>query len=174
MAFVFGLLIITASAALACSCEPPSQGKAFRRAKAVFMGQVIEINQLKYREDRPGELFYPYAVKFKVERYWKGVKTSEIIVLSDQGLLPCHIGKFVVGERYLVYAYGKNLLAPINCDRSRSLDAASEDLQKLGKGKESLTSAAPPNNSFNPTALSLPFLHIVAFEMACCWRRAAG
>jgi hypothetical protein len=151
MAFVLGLLIITTSAAHACSCEPLSQGKAFRKAKAVFMGQVIEINQLTRREDRTGELFYPYAVKFKVEEYWKGVKTSEIIVLSDQGLLPCHIGKFVVGESYLVYAYGKKLLAPINCDRSRSVGAASEDLQKLGNGKESFTSAAPPDNSFNRT-----------------------
>ena len=146
-AFLTGWLVATASAASACSCEVPSQGKAFRKAWAVFVGQVVEIDQREYREDEPdGEQLVPYAVKFRVESYWKGVKASEIVVLSDQGLLPCHLGRFVVGERYLVYAHGEHLLATLNCDRSRPVDAAAEDLRKLGKPKGSFAPHAPPDN----------------------------
>ena len=149
-AFLIGSLTATAPAASACSCEAPSQAKAFRKAWAVFVGQAVEIEQREYRADEPGgERLFPYAIKFKVERYWKGVKASEIVVSSDQGLLPCHLGRFVVGERYLVYAHGKHLLATLNCDRSRPAGDAAEDLRKLGKWKGSFTPDAPPDNSFN-------------------------
>jgi hypothetical protein len=33
---------------------------------------------------------------------------------------------------------------------------------------------ALPNNSFNPTALSLPFINVYWFNSACCCRQAAG
>jgi hypothetical protein len=144
MVLALGLLVIITSAVYACSCEIPDRSKAFKQAKAIFIGQVIEINQVKYQEDKPDGLFYAYTIKFKVERYWKGNKTSEVVVLSDQGLLPCHTSKFIVGKRYLVYAYGKKLLAPINCNRSRAVEDASEDLEKLGKGREPLHTTSRP------------------------------
>jgi hypothetical protein len=33
---------------------------------------------------------------------------------------------------------------------------------------------APLNNSFNPTALSLPFINVLWFRSCCRYRRAAG
>jgi hypothetical protein len=129
-------IIFSGTTTYACICKAPSQQNAFRKASAVFTGQVIEIN---LRENMaitdPSEALHPYAVRFKVERYWKGVTTSEVTVLSDQGTLPCYLGTLQRGKRYLVYAYGNSLLVSTSCSRTVPIDQASKDLKKLGKGK---------------------------------------
>jgi hypothetical protein len=92
---------------------------------------VIEVHVSKETpKDDPGLAF---AVKFRVETFWKGVKSSEVVVSSSQGIVPCG-GKFRVGEKWLVYAYGKYLQADI-CTRTALLANAAEDLKALGKGK---------------------------------------
>jgi hypothetical protein len=44
-------------------------------------------------------------VKFRVEKYWKGVLTTEMIVVTGRGGGDCGY-RFEVGARYLIFAYG--------------------------------------------------------------------
>ena len=97
-------------------------------AKAVFVGEVVEIGstpQAQQEQDASAS-----AVRFRVERYWKGVKTKEMTVHSDlSGCGP----SFTVGKKYLVYTRGKTLEAsPLG---AQELPNATEDLRLLGPGK---------------------------------------
>src|SRR5262249_22567438 len=83
-----------------CSCVYGSARQELRKAKAVFVGQVIEVYSGSGRED------YPVIVELEVERYWKGVKKSKTIeVLSDMGLHSCQSVLYKKGTKYIVYAY---------------------------------------------------------------------
>src|SRR3954451_15436154 len=100
---IFSLLSLSAPLAFSCSCETPSQRKTFRSAKAVFMGKVIQVIMTSSFTDKTRD--YPYAVKFQVEKSWKGVDKPEITILARAEFLPCEGFRFCEGERYLVYAY---------------------------------------------------------------------
>lgn len=104
-------------------CLVPEVPQAFDRAKAVFVGQVVEIVEpTTWDENAPLRDRF-FIVRFKVERSWKGADfASEIDVLSDQGRgcfadrvkaidevfhswPGCRLGPTVKkGEKYLVYA----------------------------------------------------------------------
>jgi hypothetical protein len=133
----FGLLIIAAPVASACECMPPSHSKAFRKAAAVFVGEVVDISD----SDVPivEGANYSVAVKFKVIEYWKGRVGTEITVHTEQGVMSCNEYKFQKGEKYLVYARGKNLTVFTGCSRSAPLSSAAyvnEELKRLGKSKK--------------------------------------
>jgi hypothetical protein len=81
-------------------------------AKAVFVGEVLEV-----RESKQTDEVTPYAVRFRVERYWKGVETNEITVHTDlHGCGP----NLEVGNEYLVYAMSKQL--ETGCTRTRKIE----------------------------------------------------
>ena len=132
IAIVFLFLFASSQAAYSCSCEAPSQRKAFRKANAIFVGQVLEIRDSKNQKvaDSLG-LVKVYDIKFKVEKSWKGVKNSEITVVSDNGVLVCYGFDFRVGEKYLVYANEKDLVVISHCMRTVPIKAADEDIPKL-------------------------------------------
>ena len=125
----------------ACSCEPPSQTKVFASSSAVFIGEVIEISDSSvplFADYKPAPKS-SYAVKFRVLEYWKGVKGSEITVHSDLGGFPCNQFAFSKGEKYLVYAEGKNLIAITGCTRSRMVNDSEyyrSELRGLGRSKK--------------------------------------
>jgi len=98
-------------------------------AKNVFVGEALEITDSTQDDVERGAS--PYAIRFRVEQYWKGVKTSELTVHSD--LTGC--GPFFqVGHKYLVYALGKTLEAsPLG---AKEVEKAGDDLQVLGQGKK--------------------------------------
>jgi hypothetical protein len=115
--------------ALACDpAEPlPPPEKARDDATAVFSGEVIDIGVLGETEE--------YAVRFAVERVWKGVSESEVTVRTfiDQGI--CGF-PFEEGESYLVYAYGEpEDLTTSLIDRTTRWDRADSDLNALGPGR---------------------------------------
>jgi hypothetical protein len=124
--FVVTAIALCASDAYPCSCAESSTRKAFRKAAAVFVGQVVEI---KINDKAPRDSSSPFAVRLKVEKTWKGVKGPEITVSSAQGIIGCAT-RFAEGDRVLVYAYDKELEASI-CTRSRHIAGASEDMKKL-------------------------------------------
>jgi hypothetical protein len=130
------LLMIGSISAYACSCDPPAPQKLFREAHAVFVGEVIDISEssVPLGKGFPG---VSYSVTFKISKYWKGVKGSEITVHSDLGSLECHQFAFRKGEKYLVYAFGKDLISITGCTRSGQVDAeyVIEQLKLFGKGK---------------------------------------
>jgi hypothetical protein len=96
--------------------------------KAIFIGTVIEVS-LNDSDDAELRRLAPYKVKLKVEKKWKG-DGSEIRIISDNGEPPCGGFKFREGERYLVYAFGKEMLAESWGSRSRPLDLEDESRRK--------------------------------------------
>jgi hypothetical protein len=88
---VIAVLLVPASAR-ACSCECKRIGDGSPRAMAkhssvVFVGEVIEVT-VPTETERKHE-YYGIGVKFRVDRYWKGVKTQEIVVHTMYTC--CHI-----------------------------------------------------------------------------------
>lgn len=116
----------------ACTCEIFGNGtpkSTLDHAKAVFVGEVLEVRPATTaeREDLRG----PFIVRMRVERYWKGVKSREIEVQTDQtGCGPY----FRAGQRFLVYGIRKRLSTA--CSGTRPIEDAQKDLQELGPGKE--------------------------------------
>jgi hypothetical protein len=132
------MLFVPISAS-ACSCDfrfPVKSVKqqvveARMQSKAVFSGEVVEIIA-----DPP---IYSLRVKFRVEKYWKGVLSNEVIVVTGRGGGDCGY-RFKVGAHYLVFAYGVDTRLGTNiCQRTKELAEAAEDLKLLGKGKPRTT-----------------------------------
>ena len=133
--FAFLFLLLSAGRNVsACECVPLSQHKAFERAAAVFVGEVIEIKDSDVSLGR-GLGNYSVAVRFKARQYWKGARAAEITIHTEQGALSCRTLKFEVGKTYLVYADGKYLVTFAGCSRSQPYGPEVEDLKQLGAGK---------------------------------------
>jgi hypothetical protein len=98
---------------------------ALAASSAVFVGKVK--SEKKVGDTRVFEL--------EVEKYWKGAKKKKIeISVYETARFQAW---FEVGEKYLVFASAEDggALHVGRCSRSKSVVDASEDLQKLGKGK---------------------------------------
>lgn len=140
-AVLIGTVALFAPASHACSCIMPQVPQAYDEAHTVFVGEVTEI--VKPRTDDPQAQLADrlYTVKFKVEKSLKGRgfkdSLNEISVLSDQGRAGClSWGSFLKGGKYLVYAgetEDKYLAVLFSCNRTVSLNSASEDLKELEK-----------------------------------------
>src|SRR5947209_12033996 len=87
--FFFGTLLLSAPTNHACSCAVPEIDQSFKRANAVFIGEVTEIIAPKSYDEMAPLSDRLYTVKLKVEKSWKGVKSHEVSILSDQGTLQC-------------------------------------------------------------------------------------
>ncbi len=98
---------------------------AFAASSAVFSGKVK--SEKKVGDTR--------IFVFEVEKYWKGAKKKKIeISVYETARFQAW---FEVGEKYLVFATADDdgTFNVGRCSRSKSVVDASEDLQKLGKGK---------------------------------------
>ena len=123
-AFLLILISLSAPVAYACECGVKrSPRNELRKAKAVFVGEVVEI--------KAGEKGNSRLIKFGVKKHWKGVKGNFIIVSSPGGL--CGF-IFELGQEWLVYAYDD--LYTDSCRRTVMLRFAAAELQLLGKAKE--------------------------------------
>jgi len=113
---------LTDQRAMACGCQGPgSPRKELQRVDAVFSGEVSNVNREK--------------IEFKTEKIWKGPRTKRISVKRRYEQSSCTY-VFVVGRKYLVYAFGKEIFSTHVCTRTKKLDKASDDLKELGEGKE--------------------------------------
>jgi hypothetical protein len=116
----------------ACTIEVRGDGSPRymkRHAKAVFIGEVMKVSRTPKAELEMGVT--SYAVRFHVDRYWKGDKTREVTVHTDMAGCGPH---FEVGQKYLVYGFGKELETANTI--TRELRLAGEDLRAIGRGKE--------------------------------------
>ena len=106
-------------------CAISSFQTAYQQSKAVFVGEVVG-------EEKDGDT---RTFDFKVEKYWKGsnAKNVEILVYETAR----YQAWFKKGGKYLIYATADEdgKLRVSRCSRSRNVENAEEDLQKLGKGK---------------------------------------
>jgi hypothetical protein len=124
------LLVLSAPATYCCSCNTPSLRQSLKKAKAVFVGTVLEVGNIpQVARGYEGSKLYP--IKFRVTSSWKGIKTSEIVILSNQ-LIVCGF-IFQTGEKYLVYAYDDDRVVLNGCARSGKVesDNVSKDLARL-------------------------------------------
>jgi hypothetical protein len=102
-----GCLMVSASRAHGCSCITPEVPEAFKQAKAVFLGEVIDIVEPKTPSETAPIADRFFTITFKIERSWKGISLGarEFKVLSAQGRYGCFAYPPVSkGQRYLVYA----------------------------------------------------------------------
>ncbi|MFZ1701302.1 MAG: hypothetical protein WBO10_17685 [Pyrinomonadaceae bacterium] len=90
--------------------------------------------------ERPRE-YETLVAKLKVLQRWKGMKESEIFIVTDEMRLPDNRRTglvdgfhFSAGESYLIFASGKaEELRVSPCGRSRQLARAGDELKILGK-----------------------------------------
>ncbi|HVE55780.1 MAG TPA: hypothetical protein VNB22_03065 [Pyrinomonadaceae bacterium] len=106
-------------------CAIASFQTAYSQSKAVFAGEVVG-------EDKDGDT---RTFDFKVEKYWKGSDAAKVEILVYETAR--YQAWFKKGGKYLIYATADEdgKLHVGRCSRSRDLENAEEDLQKLGKGK---------------------------------------
>ncbi len=95
-------------------CSPVNYRRAFAKAHDVFIGEAIE-----YKDNPNVQEDGLLIVKFKVEKSWKGSKTTEITVPTTLGLPGGDL--FVrIGKKYLVYTEGKKRIMYFGCSASRT------------------------------------------------------
>jgi hypothetical protein len=121
-----------------CDCFAiPSHRKEFRKSKAVFVGEVIKIEDPKVedREDLPNNFLSGYRITLKVVKKWKGSKT-EVVIWTDGTHELCAKWKFKVGEKYLVYARRVEgiLIGAEFCSRTRPVETT--DSQQIKEFEE--------------------------------------
>ncbi len=106
-------------------CGIASFNNAYKYSKAVFVGKVLS-------ESKSGDI---KTFEFEVEKYWKGANKKKIEI--DVYETTRYQARFQTGERYLIYASANNdgKLSVGRCSRSREAEDATEDLEKLGAGK---------------------------------------
>jgi len=104
-ALIISFFTLPAPGSIVCFCAVPEVPEAFDQARAIFIGEVIEIVEPTTYDEKaslPGRL---YVIRFKVEKSWKGVSANEMEVLSAQGRFGCLAYPSVrKGEKYLIYA----------------------------------------------------------------------
>ena len=129
---LISFVMFAATIVYPCTCEIMKPSKKLKEARAVFIGEVVEIGH----NDK--SRWATVAVKFKVEKYWKGVKEPYITVVTAPGIC-CTCGlKVEAGTRYLIYAFDledgqieTSLCTSAPVDSELSI----EELKVLGKGK---------------------------------------
>jgi hypothetical protein len=90
----------TAPPTVACSIEITSHRSDYRHARAVFVGEVLSVEEYSTAEGEAN-----HEVRFRVEKRWKGPKATELTVWSDLGRVCGGGPSFEVGQRYVVYAH---------------------------------------------------------------------
>lgn len=124
-----GLLLLGAIPALACDCAPPPEPKkALEQSAAVLLADVARIDQ------RDGH----HIVTLKVQRWWKGGDSADLVVTTASNSAACGY-LFQVGGRYLIYTDpSKDKLHRVTqCSRTAPEKAAEKagDFKELGEGK---------------------------------------
>jgi len=119
----FGCICRSTLGAGARGAERSKVRVARQEAVAVFAGEVLDTTVDAAR----GVL----NVRLRVDRAWKGVRTTEVIVAT--GLDDCGFS-FDAGAQYLVYCSGNAAqLTTSLCHRTRLLTEAQSDLRYLGR-----------------------------------------
>lgn len=105
-----------------CTVQPKSVEGAVKKSDAVFVGEVVEVNDAGSLKE----------ARFRVEQSWKGAETKEVTVAATR---TAESPRYKVGERYLVFAGLQNgKLLTGTCSRTKLVGLAREDLEQLGKG----------------------------------------
>lgn len=120
--FIFAIcfLLFLPIGAIACKCEEKSEEVHFKEADAVFVGEVVKV------DDHKG------VAAVGVTRTWKGLKESSVYIYTNK--TSCGFD-FIEGQTYLFYAQkqkGKYTVGA--CSGSVDINGAKEALTKFGEG----------------------------------------
>jgi hypothetical protein len=137
------LFVLSANAALACSCAPTTPQQSLERSNAVFSGKVINVAKFSNSSESG------VRVTFDVSKVWKGTNKQKLVVTTSDSSASCGYS-FQEGKEYLVYASSQeNKLQTGLCSGTKSLSEARTDLAALGRGE------TPTVASSNPSQLQL-------------------
>jgi hypothetical protein len=106
---------------IACECNLPQICVAYSRAKKVFIGKLVKVEE--------NELLSRNIVKvhFSVEKTYKGeTQKVEIVTFKNSD---CLIIKFKEGEKYFVYAENANFNT--YCNRTTYLSSAKKEIEHV-------------------------------------------
>ena len=162
-------LLLNLSAAIGCQCVGEiTVPQALDKAKVVFSGTAVAEVIIKPQNSiygLPAAEIELVMIKFKVNRWWKGEPSDEILLFTGSlrkadGITIHSTGdyRFKIGEPYLVYAseYAGQLVTN-HCLRTKALATAEEDLTELGEGRipDKLSSLTDPTSFVSaPVALA--------------------
>lgn len=124
--FVFGTCCV--QSVLACSCIVSPLTKRFRESKAIFVGKVVDVNDVSSSKIQN---FEEGRFVFEVTKALKGVKRSHVAIdldadeIAKAGMCPT-LYRFDEGDEYLIFAYGEELTIISVCSDSRKLRSKSE------------------------------------------------
>jgi hypothetical protein len=107
----------TARPLFACSCvfpvdpaNPETPDQMFMRTSSViFRGVVVGKRKLPGAEKMHGSV---YAVTYRVDEYWKGSPTRELVIYGMADIFPGRCegwGEVSVGKEYLIYAFEREV-----------------------------------------------------------------
>lgn len=101
---IAGAICVAPRSSRASTCVIPDVHKAYERARAVFLGEVVGMAAPINPEASPRSSDRLFKIRFKVHRAWKGVFSSTFEVFSSDG--PAHFGLYEGGnaKKYIVYA----------------------------------------------------------------------
>lgn len=113
---------------LACSCtDEPSHSKTFRKAKAVFIGRLLE--KPDAIQEVSSQSAPSYHLKFEVVKAWKGVK-GDTFSAATKAPNMCSAFEFREGGEYLLYAFEGSF---VSADCASSSELSSEVSSKRMK-----------------------------------------
>lgn len=139
------LLVVTislsffVSEAFACTCGEMTVAEYRESASAVFLAKVVSKKKSDALEKDGVE------VTLEVEKVWKGKVLRKTLVYTGatEDLYPfldlCAT-PFSVGEKYIVFTYGKNKFSTNVCAGTGDFPYAEKVIKQLGKGKSPLKS----------------------------------
>jgi hypothetical protein len=107
----------------------------FNGSDAVFSGRVLEVSKVKIENCMWSDCVR-HKVRVKVDQSWKGVKAKEVVFYvgiggSEAGINGGLMMSLKPGDKWLIYAVGKEELYTSGCSRARRLAEAKEDLKRL-------------------------------------------
>lgn len=135
--FTFSItLFVLPTNSFACSCVPPeSPEKELVRSTAVFSGKVIDIQDRSANFPAKSDAD-PLLVRFEVDKTWKGVTQSQVLVSTAGEYTSCGF-EFTENNEYLVYAMEVDGELNVTlCSRTSLLSSATEDIKVLSTGEE--------------------------------------
>ncbi|NEQ22085.1 MAG: hypothetical protein F6K28_23390 [Microcoleus sp. SIO2G3] len=147
------LFVLSANAAIACSCFPTRPQESFQNSEAVFSGRVVDVTEQSPAERRPGRrnedqnFLTGVKVTFEVSEVWKGNNQRRLVVSTSDSSASCGYS-FQEGQEYLVYASEEDAQLKTGlCSGTKRLSDARADLAMLGEGQ------TPINNRANAIQL---------------------
>ena len=128
-----GATVCLASTTSSASCgELNPLADDMKEAAAIFLGRVVGMRLVISNVD--GTFLEETELTLRVERAWKGRAAGEVRVRScGTPQWFCTVGdEYVLGERYVMFAYGKPMHTSI-CTRTRRAGDAQELMRELDR-----------------------------------------